>query len=80
MRVHDHVAVPSLISNLCKVAHILCPDDTSDCSGLLIMDKVPLPYTAPASTLAVEGANDTSVFIQVPYLEDAALIRWFQNG
>jgi hypothetical protein len=44
------------------------------------MDKVLLPNPAPASTLAVEGANDTGVFVQVPYLEDAAIMRWFQNS
>jgi hypothetical protein len=33
------------------------------------MDKVLLPYPAPAGTLEVEGANDTRVFI-----------RRFQNG
>ena len=80
MRIHDHVAVPALISNLCKVVHIPCPDDTGDSSGLLIMDKVLLPYPAPAGTLAVEGANDTGVIVQVPDLEDAAIIRRFQNG
>ena len=77
MRIHDHVAVPALISNLCKVVHIPCPDDTGDRSGLLIMDKVLLPYPAPAGTLAVEGTNDTRVFIKVPDLEDAAIIRRF---
>lgn len=35
------------------------------------MDEILLPHTAPASALAVEGANDTRVFIQVPYLQDA---------
>jgi hypothetical protein len=69
-----------LIGNLRKVVDIPCPDDAGDRSGLLIMDKVLLPYPAPAGTLAVEGANDTGVFIQVPDLEDAATIRWFQNG
>ena len=77
MRINDHVAVPALISNLCKVIHIPCPDDTGDRSGLLIMDKVLLPYPAPAGTLAVEGTNDTRVFIKVPDLEDAAIIRRF---
>ena len=77
MRINDHVAIPALISNLCKVVHIPCPDDTGDRSGLLIMDKVLLPYPAPAGTLAVEGTNDTRVFIKVPDLEDAAIIRRF---
>jgi len=44
------------------------------------MNKVLLPYPAPAGTLAVEGANDTGVIVQVPDLEDAAIIRRFQNG
>jgi hypothetical protein len=69
--IHDHVTVPALISNLCKVAHILCPDDACHCSGLLVVDEVLLPYLAPAGALAVEGANDTGVFVQVPYLENA---------
>ena len=77
MQIHYHVAVPALISNLCKVVHIPCPDDTGDSSGLLIMNKVLLPYPAPAGTLAVEGTNDTRVFIKVPDLEDAAIIRRF---
>lgn len=71
MRIHDHVAVPAVISNLCKVAHILCPDDAGHRSGLLVVDEVLLPYLAPTGALAVEGANDTRVFVQVPYLENA---------
>jgi len=52
----------------------------TDCSRLLFTDKVLLPCPAPAGTLAIEGANDTRMFIQVPDLEDAAIIRRFQNG
>lgn len=72
MRIHDHIAVPVIVSDLRKIVHIPCTNDPSDCPRLLIVDKILLPYLAPTSTLAIEGANYTGVLIQIPYLENAA--------
>jgi hypothetical protein len=71
VRIHDHVAVPAVISHPCKVLHVLRLDDAAHRSGLLVVDEVLLGYPEPAGALAVEGANDAGVFVQVPYLENA---------
>jgi hypothetical protein len=75
VRVDDHVAVPAIGSNGCEVMHVLCTDDTGDRRRLLVVDEVLLPYSAPSSTLAIEGANHTGVLVQIPYLQDTAKIK-----
>jgi hypothetical protein len=71
VRIHDHVAIPAVISHPCKVLHILRPDDAAHRSGLVVVDEVLLGYPTPTGALAVEGANNVGVFVQVPYLENA---------
>jgi hypothetical protein len=78
VQIHDHVAVPAVISHPSKVLHVLRPDDAAHRSGLLVVDEVLLGYPAPAGALAVEGANDAGVFVQVPYLENA--VKRASNG